>query len=144
MAFNWALLLRISSSTIAAGPINRNMKKLGHANIGIISCCIEISQWCIHNTWLFDTQSRGLQADWLISITNEKAALDINMPYLFGILFTDSSSAGQVTPQIMRRRGEYHQDNVSNSNHHQGLSNNKRYVTVLGHYLDNLNSNQYS
>ena len=42
---------------------------LGDVNIGIIFCCIANSQWCIYNTqsksdWLFNTQSRVLQANW--------------------------------------------------------------------------------
>ena len=31
--------------------------------------------------WLFTTQSRVLQADWWILENNEKATLNINMPY---------------------------------------------------------------
>ena len=31
--------------------------------------------------WLFSTQSRVLQADWLVSENNGKATLNINMPY---------------------------------------------------------------
>ena len=31
--------------------------------------------------WLFTTQSRVLQADWLILGNNEKATLNINVPY---------------------------------------------------------------
>ena len=58
---------------------------IGNVNIGIIFYCIGHSQWCIYNTqsksdWLFDTQSRVLQADWLILKNNEKATLNINMP----------------------------------------------------------------
>ena len=42
-----------------------------HVNIGIIFSCTEISQSCLILTqsksdWLFNTQSRVLQADWLI------------------------------------------------------------------------------
>ena len=33
--------------------------------------------------WLFNTQSRVLQADWLILENNDKATLSINIPYLF-------------------------------------------------------------
>ena len=56
--------------------------------------CMEINQQyfllsypeCLYATqskseWLFNTQSRVLQADWLILENNEKAALSINMPY---------------------------------------------------------------
>ena len=32
--------------------------------------------------WLFSTQSRALQADWLVFENNEKATLNINMTYL--------------------------------------------------------------
>ena len=32
--------------------------------------------------WLFITQSRVLQADWMRLENNEKATLNINMPYL--------------------------------------------------------------
>ena len=32
------------------------------------------------SSWLFSTWSRVLQADWLISLNNEKATLNINMP----------------------------------------------------------------
>ena len=31
--------------------------------------------------WLFNTKSRVLQADWLILENDEKATLNINMPY---------------------------------------------------------------
>ena len=31
--------------------------------------------------WLFNTQSRVVQADWLMLENNEKATLNINMPY---------------------------------------------------------------
>ena len=31
--------------------------------------------------WLCDTNSRVLQSDWLILETNEKATVNINMPY---------------------------------------------------------------
>ena len=31
--------------------------------------------------WLLNTQSRVLQADWLMLENNEKATLNINMPY---------------------------------------------------------------
>ena len=35
-----------------------------------------------HNSdWLFNTQSTVLQADWLILEINEKATLNINVPY---------------------------------------------------------------
>ena len=37
--------------------------------------------------WLFNTQSRVLQADRLMLENNEKATLNINMPYLVGGLF---------------------------------------------------------
>ena len=42
----------------------------------------------IHNThsvarWLFNTQSRVLQADWLILENNEKATFNINMPCIY-------------------------------------------------------------
>ena len=32
--------------------------------------------------WLFKTQSRVLQADWLILKNNEEATLNINIPYI--------------------------------------------------------------
>ena len=59
---------------------------IGHVNIGIIFYCIGNSQWGIYNTWsksdrLFNTQSRVLQAYWFMMKNNEKATLNINMPY---------------------------------------------------------------
>ena len=57
------------------------------------------SQWHLYNTqsksdwlintpsralqtdWLINTQSRVLQADWIISEINEKATVNIDMPY---------------------------------------------------------------
>ena len=59
---------------------------IGHVNIGIIWSCIGNSQWCI------TTLSRNLigcstlrleylQADWFLVQNNEKATLNINMPY---------------------------------------------------------------
>ena len=35
----------------------------------------------VDSDWLFNTQSRVLQADWFILEINEKATLNINMPY---------------------------------------------------------------
>ena len=37
----------------------------------------------VDSDWLFNTQSRVLQADWFILEINEKATLNINMPYLY-------------------------------------------------------------
>ena len=38
-------------------------------------------QHSVNSDWLFDTQSRVLQADWLILENDEKATLNINMTY---------------------------------------------------------------
>ena len=70
----WGQLIYMASSSIV------------HFHIGIIFYCIGNSKWCIYNTqsksyWLFNTQSRLLQADWLILGNNEKATLNINMQY---------------------------------------------------------------
>ena len=61
---------------------------LGHVNTGIIFLCIGNSESCLHNTqsksdWPFTTQSRlrVLQSDWLKLETDEKASLNIEMPY---------------------------------------------------------------
>ena len=59
---------------------------IGHVNIGIIFYCFGNSQRCKYNTqsksdWLFNTQTRVLQADWLKLENNEKETLSINMPY---------------------------------------------------------------
>ena len=41
-----------------------------------------MSSWhSVNSYWLFNTQSRVLQADWFISQFNEKATLNINKPY---------------------------------------------------------------
>ena len=40
-----------------------------------------IQHFTVNSDWLFATQSRVLQADWLILEINEKATLNINMPY---------------------------------------------------------------
>ena len=40
-----------------------------------------LTQHSINSDWLFTTQYRVLQADWLILEINEKATLNINMPY---------------------------------------------------------------
>ena len=53
----------------------------GHDNMGIIFSCIGNSQWCLYNTQsksdrLFNTQSRVLQADWMIL-----ELVNINMPF---------------------------------------------------------------
>ena len=50
---------------------------IGHVNIGIVFACIGISK----SDWLFDTQSRLLQADWLILENTKIATLNINVPY---------------------------------------------------------------
>ena len=38
-------------------------------------------QHSVNSDWLFNTQSRVLQADWSILENNEKAALNNNMSY---------------------------------------------------------------
>ena len=50
---------------------------------GIIFYWIEISYFILQSKSdrLFNTQSRVLQADWLILVNNEKATLNINLPY---------------------------------------------------------------
>ena len=54
----------------------------GYVAIEIIFYCIGNSPWCIYKgDWLFNTQSRILQADWLELENYEKATLNINMPY---------------------------------------------------------------
>ena len=39
-------------------------------------------QHSVNSDWLFNSQSRVLQADWFILGINEKATLSINMTYL--------------------------------------------------------------
>ena len=61
---------------------------IGHVNSGIIFLCWKFPM-SLYNTqsksdWLFNTQSRILQADWLSVENNEKATLNINMPYCRG------------------------------------------------------------
>ena len=57
------------------------MVEIGHVNIGIIFLCIGKSQWWLYNilsipsNWLFDTQSRVLQACWSIFKNNELLTL---------------------------------------------------------------------
>ena len=38
-------------------------------------------QHSINSDWLFNTQSRVMQGDWLMLENNEKATLNNNMPY---------------------------------------------------------------
>ena len=38
-------------------------------------------QHSVNFEWLFNNRSRVLQADWLMLENNEKATLNINMPY---------------------------------------------------------------
>ena len=38
-------------------------------------------QHAVNSDWLFNAQSRILHVDWLIFENNEKATLNINMPY---------------------------------------------------------------
>ena len=56
---------------------------LGHVYIGMIFYASEIQNGASITTsdWLFNTQSRVLQADWLIQEKNEKENLNINMPH---------------------------------------------------------------
>mgnify|MGYP001803059933 FL=1 len=42
-----------------------------------------LGQHSVRSDWQFNTQLRVLQADWLISENNEKATLNINMPYYY-------------------------------------------------------------
>ena len=43
----------------------------------------------IQSDWLFYTQSRILQVDWLIFENDEKATLHINMPYTVSSIDVD-------------------------------------------------------
>ena len=59
---------------------------IGHVNVGITSIVLEIpndahAQHSVKSDWLFNTQSRFLQVDWLILEDNEKTTLNIKMPY---------------------------------------------------------------
>ena len=45
-----------------------------------------LTQHSVNYDWLFNIQSRILQADWFILEVNEKATLNINMPYLLEVL----------------------------------------------------------
>ena len=40
-----------------------------------------LTQHSVNSDWLFNTQSRVLQADWFRLEINEKTTLDNNMPY---------------------------------------------------------------
>ena len=61
--------------------------------------CIQHS---FDSDWLFNTQSRVLQADWLMLKNNEKAALNTNMPYLTTFLQSDFiPEKFQYTSQII-------------------------------------------
>ena len=57
---------------------------IGYVNIGIIFYCIGNYKYNtqLKSDWLFNTQSRVLQADWFVLENDEKATLNINMPYL--------------------------------------------------------------
>ena len=65
---------------------NQRMVEIGHLTLELSSFVLEIFQWWLYNTlsipsnWLFNTQSRVLQAYWLMLENNEKATLNINMP----------------------------------------------------------------
>ena len=62
--------------------INLVQLNKGHVNIGIIFLFIGNSQWRPFNSdWLINTQSRALQANWLILEISKKAILNINMHY---------------------------------------------------------------
>ena len=57
---------------------------IGHVHRGIFFLQIGNSHWRLYNTlsksdWLFNTQSRVLETDWLILGNNEKATLNINI-----------------------------------------------------------------
>ena len=69
--------------------------------IGIIFLFIGHSHWCSYNTL-----SRVLQADWLILENNEKATLNIEMPYWS----TRSSSRKPLTTQESLLVQSQHQD----------------------------------
>ena len=53
---------------------------------------LEIPQWCVYNKHsvnsdrLFNTQSWVLQVDWFIFEINEKATLNIDMPYYYFVI----------------------------------------------------------
>ena len=50
--------------------------------------------------FLFDTQSKELQADWLILENNEKANIDISMPYCVKIEVNPSFTIEMLFGQI--------------------------------------------
>ena len=61
---------------------------IGHVNIGIVLLFfwkfpMMPIQPLVNFDWLFNTQSRILQADWFILETNGKATLNINMSLYF-------------------------------------------------------------
>ena len=72
----------------------------------MIFICIGISKWYLCNTksksnWLFNTQSRVMQIDWLLLEDNEKAILSINMPYcMVGFLYAFPDASGVACPYI--------------------------------------------
>ena len=59
-----------------------------HVNIGIVFSFywkfpMVLIEHSVISDWLFNTQSRVQQADWFILDINEKATLNIKMPWLF-------------------------------------------------------------
>ena len=66
--------------------VNTCYCSIEHINIGVIILIVGNSQRRSYATqsnydWLSITQSDSLQGDWLILENNEKATLQINMPY---------------------------------------------------------------
>ena len=53
-------------------------------------------QHSVNSDWLLNTQSRVLQADWFILEINEKATLNIDMPYWLFITQSRVSLSGSV------------------------------------------------
>ena len=90
---------------------NQQMVEIGHVNIGIIFFCIGKSQWWLYNTlsipshWLFNTQSRVLQAYWSMFENNELLTLTcpINPKWILHCVFNFWSSHPNKSVKIWQK-----------------------------------------
>ena len=71
-------------------------------------------QHSFNSDWLSNTQSRVRQADWLMLEYNEKATLNINMPYYFPFHKEDNTRLKESNQTQDKSGVEHKNDGLSN------------------------------
>ena len=100
-----SLVSKYSTSTTSGEGKNYyvmvgELTNMGMLTLGLSSYLLKIpndAYTTLNSDWLFDTQSRVLQADWFILEIVEMATLNINMPYLFSHNIINLNKRSKVT-----------------------------------------------